>query len=77
MSAEEVMGECLDVMFGGLDTVASMMGLIMRFLATHPDFVVVPLARTFGFEPGDPGLTILPARHNTDGFFVASLRRSR
>jgi len=37
MTAEEVMGEAMDVMFGGLDTVASMMGFIMRFLATHPD----------------------------------------
>lgn len=37
MNAEEIMGECLDVMFGGLDTVASMMGFVMRFLATHPE----------------------------------------
>jgi len=37
MTADEVMGEALNVMFGGLDTVASMMGFIMQFLATHPD----------------------------------------
>lgn len=37
MTQEEVMGEAMDVMFGGLDTVASMMGFIMRFLATHPE----------------------------------------
>lgn len=37
MTSEEVMGEAMDVMFGGLDTVASMMGFIMRFLATHPE----------------------------------------
>lgn len=37
MTPEEVMGECMDVMFGGLDTVASMMGFIMRFLAAHPE----------------------------------------
>jgi len=37
MNAHEVMGEAADVMFGGLDTVASMMGFIMRFLATHPE----------------------------------------
>jgi cytochrome P450 len=36
MTAEEIMGESLDVMFGGLDTVASMMGFIMKYLATHP-----------------------------------------
>ena len=37
MTADEVMGEAMDVMFGGLDTVASMMGFVMHFLATHPD----------------------------------------
>src|SRR5512139_230413 len=37
MNEIEVMGECMDVMFGGLDTVASMMGFTMKFLATHPD----------------------------------------
>lgn len=37
MTEMEVLGECMDVMFGGLDTVASMMGFIMKFLATHPD----------------------------------------
>ncbi|MBB4614283.1 cytochrome P450 [Novosphingobium taihuense] len=37
MNELEVLGECMDVMFGGLDTVASMMGFIMNFLATHPD----------------------------------------
>jgi cytochrome P450 len=36
MTEAEVMGEALDVMFGGLDTVASMMGFVMRHLATHP-----------------------------------------
>jgi 16S rRNA (cytosine967-C5)-methyltransferase len=50
--------------------------VVAGFLAAHPDFVVAPFARTFGFEPGEPGLAILPARHNTDGFFVASLRRN-
>ncbi|SKC02668.1 cytochrome P450 [Sphingopyxis flava] len=37
MNELEVLGQCMDVMFGGLDTVASMMGFIMHFLATHPD----------------------------------------
>ena len=36
MNDAEIMGESMDVLFGGLDTVASMMGFIMRFLATHP-----------------------------------------
>lgn len=37
MTPEEIMGEAADVMFGGLDTVASMMGFLMRFLGTHPE----------------------------------------
>ena len=32
-------------------------------------------AATFGFVPAPHGLTIWPARHDTDGFFVAVLRR--
>lgn len=54
MTEEEVMGESMDVMFGGLDTVASMMGFIMRFLATHPDhcaaLVEDPRKITFAVE---------------------------
>lgn len=50
-------------------------GVIDRFLASHPEFEPAPFARTFGFEPRGPGLAILPAQHDTDGFFVASLRR--
>lgn len=54
MTEEEVMGESMDVMFGGLDTVASMMGFIMRFLATHPDhyatLVEDPSRVTFAVE---------------------------
>ena len=54
MNELEVMGECMDVMFGGLDTVASMMGFIMKFLATHPDhyrtLVEQPEKITFAVE---------------------------
>jgi len=54
--------------------------VVTEFLAANPGFTPEPptAARTFGFTP-DPatgGLTILPARHNTDGFFVATLRRA-
>ncbi len=49
--------------------------VVADFLAGHPDFAPVPFARTFGFAAAAGGLTILPARHDTDGFFVASLRR--
>lgn len=49
--------------------------VVRAFLSSTPDFARVPFTRTFGFEPGGQGLTVLPSRHDTDGFFVASLRR--
>ena len=49
--------------------------VVAAFLAAHRDFTPEPAAQTFGFEAGAAGLTILPARHDTDGFFVAALRR--
>ena len=49
--------------------------VVAAFLAEHPAFRPEPFARSFGFEPGALGLTLWPARHDTDGFFVASLRR--
>ncbi|MEO6244695.1 MAG: RsmB/NOP family class I SAM-dependent RNA methyltransferase, partial [Opitutaceae bacterium] len=49
--------------------------IVSAFLAAHAEFQSEPFARTFGFTPGEHGLTILPALHDTDGFFVASLRR--
>lgn len=48
---------------------------VQAFLTAQPNFSIEPFARTFGFEPTAFGLTVLPSRHNTDGFFVASLRR--
>jgi precorrin-6B methylase 2 len=54
--------------------------VITDFLAANPTFKPEPPtpARAFGFIPDSTtgGLTILPAKHNTDGFFVATLRRS-
>lgn len=50
-------------------------GVVDAFLASHPEFKPEPLARTFGFKPATEAITILPARHDTDGFFVAALRR--
>jgi 16S rRNA (cytosine967-C5)-methyltransferase len=49
--------------------------VVQAFLAAHSEFEPAPFTRTFGFTPVGSGLTILPARHNTDGFYVASLRR--
>jgi 16S rRNA (cytosine967-C5)-methyltransferase len=49
--------------------------VLAAFLAAHPEFAPTPFARDFGFAPVAGGLTIWPAAHDTDGFFVASLRR--
>ena len=46
-----------------------------RFLADEPGFAPVPVSERFGFPGPGPALTILPARHDTDGFFVAAFRR--
>ena len=50
-------------------------GVVSAFLAVHREFAPEPLARSFGFKPVNEALTILPARHDTDGFYVAALRR--
>ncbi len=50
--------------------------VVAAFLAAHPEFSAEPPAQTFGFAATGPGLTILPARHDTDGFYVATLRRA-
>lgn len=50
--------------------------VVNAFLAAHPEFVPAPLAATFGYAAAGPGLAILPARHDTDGFHVAVLRRA-
>lgn len=49
--------------------------VVADFLAAHPDFAVEALATPFGFTPDAGGTTLWPSRHDTDGFFVASLRR--
>ena len=53
--------------------------MIRAFLAANSSFVPeLPASdRAFGFtaDAATGGLTLLPARHNTDGFFVATLRR--
>jgi 16S rRNA (cytosine967-C5)-methyltransferase len=52
------------------------------FLAAHPDFALYPAARawteTIGGEwpGGDEFLRLTPARHGTDGFFVAIFGRN-
>ncbi len=50
--------------------------VISTFLATHPTFALLPPARPFAAPPTPHGLTFLPTLHNTDGFFIAHLRRT-
>lgn len=38
MTRDEMMGECMVILLGGLDTVASMLGFIANFLAREPEF---------------------------------------
>ena len=51
------------------------------FLATHPEFSVVPLARAWDLPAPPPGsgpyLALTPRRHGTDGFFAAVLGRAK
>jgi 16S rRNA (cytosine967-C5)-methyltransferase len=49
--------------------------VVETFLAAKPQFEPVAPARDFGATPRSVGLGILPATHNTDGFYVATLRR--
>lgn len=49
--------------------------VVAAFLAAHPDFNAEPPTHAFGATPRTVGLAILPAAHNTDGFYAASLRR--
>ena len=46
---------------------------IAAFLATHPEFGVVPVDPDLGI--GSPYMRLTPHRHNTDGFFTAILCR--
>ncbi len=50
--------------------------VVAAFLSSHPKFAMVPPARPFSATAGATGLTILPAQHDSDGFFVAALRRA-
>lgn len=45
------------------------------FLAAHPEFSAEKPARELGGRYDGPGTTLLPATHDSDGFYVALLRR--
>jgi 16S rRNA (cytosine967-C5)-methyltransferase len=52
---------------------------VSAFLARHPDFVLLPLARCWPLGTPAPcageTLSLTPARHGTDGFFTAVMER--
>lgn len=50
--------------------------VVADFLSRHPEFSICSPKIDFGYQSGDHGLSILPARHNTDGFFVANFTRT-
>jgi len=49
---------------------------VAAFLTGRSNFAPVPPARPFAATVGPAGLTILPAQHDSDGFFVAALRKT-
>jgi 16S rRNA (cytosine967-C5)-methyltransferase len=49
--------------------------VVAALLEHRRDFEVMPPVNNFGYPSSPLGTALLPARHNTDGFFVASLRR--
>jgi 16S rRNA (cytosine967-C5)-methyltransferase len=49
--------------------------VIADFLAIRPEFAIELPRRDFNGVLRGGGLTLLPALHNTDGFFIAALRR--
>ncbi len=52
---------------------------VEHFLAAHPAFAVLPLARAWSFPGAAPAagpfLSLTPRQHGTDGFFAAILER--
>jgi len=51
--------------------------VVAGFRGDHPEFTARPPALTFGCPLDESGLTILPAVHDTDGFFVGGLLSGR
>jgi 16S rRNA (cytosine967-C5)-methyltransferase len=49
--------------------------VVAGFLGTHPDFAPKPVSNAFGFTPRGAGHLLLPSVHDSDGFFVAVLKR--
>ena len=53
-------------------------GVVEKFLACRPDFALEPLPLPDCFEKNESGmLALIPGQHDTDGFFIARLRRKQ
>ena len=51
-------------------------GVVEAFLQKHPDYYLEPLALPAAFAQNDSGmLALVPGQYDTDGFFIARLRR--
>ena len=51
-------------------------GVVEKFLKANPEFYLEPLKLPAEFEENTTGmLTLVPGEHDTDGFFIARLRR--
>ena len=51
-------------------------GIVERFLAEHPEFYLEPLSLPECFPKNDSGmLALVPGEYDTDGFFIARMRR--
>ena len=52
-------------------------GVVEKFLKDHPEFYLEPLKLPGEFEENTTGmLALVPGEHDTDGFFIARLRRT-
>ena len=49
--------------------------VVRAFLRTHPDFEAIPVLPELGAPFDAPMVTLLPQFYNSDGFFMAKLRR--
>ena len=51
-------------------------GVVKRFLALHPAFCLEPLPLPEPFPANTSGMmALVPGQYDTDGFFIARLRR--
>lgn len=51
--------------------------VVDRFLRENPDFESCPLGEIFGDDKNRTRITLTPGKYNSDGFFVAKLKRIR